>query len=614
MEENLKKRSDDIGGGAVVKKEKIADSCAGDEDAPAVVVLPKVGDKRPCCENDDKKPSSPGKKDLSSSNNKKVSLKSDTERTEPEYSMASSSTRKEQDDQLESAKAEMGEVREENQRLKMYLNRIMKDYQKLQMQFYDIVGQDSKKSQAAENNDHHHQQEEEEEPELVSLTLGRFSSDSKKDGKNKASSSHGKEEERGNEGLSLGLDYKLEASKSEVDDEALPNPSPVNGTQELKEEETWPPSKVLKTTGTGDDEVLQQNSVKKARVCVRTRCETPTMNDGCQWRKYGQKIAKGNPCPRAYYRCTVAPSCPVRKQVQRCAEDLSILITTYEGTHNHPLPMSATAMASTTCAAASMLLSGASSSGSSVASLTSTANLHGLNVYLSDNSKSKFYLPNSSLSAASSHPTITLDLTSTPSSSSSFPFNRFSSAYPTTSRYASTSLSFGSSESNTVSWGNGLLSYGSPSTQPYMKNPLNINGRPQSTMENNSIFPSFMQKNNLNPPQQPLPDTIAAATKAITTDPNFQSALAAALTSIIGTGSNNNGGGGSGESLAQRLKWGEQTFAVNGNGCGSSFFNKPPPSTTSQPGSLIFLPPNSLPFSTPKSASTSPGDTGNHTN
>ncbi|XP_021286059.1 probable WRKY transcription factor 61 [Herrania umbratica] len=611
MEEDLIKSSDH---GGAVKEEKRADS-SGDEEAATgsrEEVVAKVGNKRVYREDDDMKPSSPAQKDLSSS--KQVSIKADTQRfsTEPD-SMASSSSRKEQDSQLESAKAEMGEVREENQRLKMYLNRIMKDYESLQMQFYDIVRQDAKKSTATTNNDH----QEDEEPELVSLTLGRFSSDSKKDDKNKTSS-QGKEDERGKQGLSLGLDYKFEASKSDVDE---PNPSPTNSSQEPKEEETWPPSKVLKTMRSGDDEILQQNPVKKARVCVRARCDTPTMNDGCQWRKYGQKIAKGNPCPRAYYRCTVAPSCPVRKQVQRCAEDMSILITTYEGTHNHPLPMSATAMASTTSAAASMLLSGSSSSSQPASSIPSTANipanLHGLNFYLSENSKSKFYLPNSSLSASSSHPTITLDLTST-LSSSSFPFNRFSSAYSTTARYPSTSLSFGSSESNTVPWGNGLLSCGS--TQPYMKNQigaLNI-GRPK-TMEN-IIYQSFMQKNNLNPPQQPLPDTIAAATKAITADPNFQSALAAALTSIIGTGNNGGATPPTGDKLGQKLNWGEQTSpmtssysqTVKGNGCATSFLNKSP-STTSQPGTLMFLPP-SLPFSTPKSASASPGDTRNHSN
>lgn len=94
------------------------------------------------------------------------------------------------------------------------------------------------------------------------------------------------------------------------------------------------------STITTEEETFKHNNIispKVSKVLVRTDASNTGLyvKDGYQWRKYGQKVTRDNPSPRAYFKCSFAPGCPVKKKVQRSVEDPSILVTTYEGNHNH---------------------------------------------------------------------------------------------------------------------------------------------------------------------------------------------------------------------------------------------------------------------------------------
>ncbi|CAM0904228.1 unnamed protein product [Alopecurus aequalis] len=78
-------------------------------------------------------------------------------------------------------------------------------------------------------------------------------------------------------------------------------------------------------------------AIREPRIVIQTTSEIDILDDGYRWRKYGQKVVKGNPNPRSYYKCT-HPGCTVRKHVERASHDLKSVITTYEGKHNHEVP------------------------------------------------------------------------------------------------------------------------------------------------------------------------------------------------------------------------------------------------------------------------------------
>ncbi|XP_020571060.1 probable WRKY transcription factor 31 [Phalaenopsis equestris] len=344
--------------------------------------------------------------------------------------------------QMTTMKAKMRQIDDENQRLKNSLARLNENYNYLHMQFIEVmnknkcINENTNLSYAVTD-----EKMESNEEGRYRIVPWKFWHDH--DGRSSA-------EER------FTADYC--ALKSSF-----------NGDQK-EGKETLP---IFSSTSMSREQA-QESTIRKARVSVRVRSDAPMITDGCHWRKYGQKMAKGSNCPRAYYRCTMAVGCPVRKQVQRCAEDQTILITSYEGKHNHPLPPAAMSMASTTSAAASMLLSGSISSADSLMKPNFLA-------------QTMLSCPSglATISASAPFPTVTLDLTQPPD----------------------------------------VLQFSKPPLQQQIYIPQ-VSGQSLQCGEREELA---------------IADRVSAAAAAITTNPKFTAALAAANSSVNGAAHENGG-------------------------------------------------------------------------
>ncbi|XP_052179282.1 probable WRKY transcription factor 31 [Diospyros lotus] len=427
--------------------------------------------------------------------------------------------------------AELERIKSENQRLRDMLNQVTANYNALQMHLVNLM------QQQQQRND---QKSDDQMKENDQLVEGRMMEDSNSNKQSALAVPR--------QFMDLGLAATAEADEhsptlSEGRSPDRPRSPATNveaaskeffdhGREDSQENGSghgWGPGKVPRLNPPKNVDQAAEATMRKARVSVRARSEAPMITDGCQWRKYGQKMAKGNPCPRAYYRCTMAAGCPVRKQVQRCAEDRTILITTYEGNHNHPLPPAALAMASTTSSAARMLLSG------------SMPSADGL---MNSNFLARTLIPCSSslatISASAPFPTVTLDLTQNPNP----------------------------------------LQFQRPPGQfhvPFSSPPATL--LPQifgQALYNQSKFSGLQMSQDVEtaPPQPAGPSSLAETVTALTADPNFTAALAAAITSLIGGGhpsniaSNNNIGTNATTSNNGSLSTSSNNAGTGGNDTG----------------------------------------------